>query len=268
MSEFDAYFDANRELWNQRTLVHKDSSFYNLSGFKKGEPALTPIELKEVGSVKGKSLLHLQCHFGMDSLDWVRKGARVTGVDISDTAIREAESLSREMNLDARFVCCNVLDTAEHVEEAFDIVFTSYGTIGWLPDLVPWANMIASKLKPGGFFYLAEFHPVVWMFDDEFTHIQYAYENREIIVTENQGTYTDREADIKGREYSWNHSISEVLNALLIAGLRLEFFNEHMYSPYPCFRNMVETTPGKWEIRGMEGKLPMVYSLRAVKPLK
>ncbi len=260
------YFDANRELWNQRTTVHRDSDFYNLAGFKTGDTVLTSIELNELGDVRGKSLLHLQCHFGMDSLDWARRGAKVTGVDLSDAAIAEATKLNEELGLDAHFVCCNVLDTSQYVPGQFDIVFTSYGTIGWLPDLKPWATMIAEKLKPGGTFYIAEFHPVVWIFDDEFTHIAYSYENREVIVTESQGTYTDRNADIKAKEYSWNHSISEVLNALVGAGLKLEFFNEHMYSPYPCFRNVVEFEKGKWHIKGLEGKIPMVYSLKATKP--
>jgi len=165
------YFQANKELWNQRTTVHLDSAFYNLEGFKKGETVLTPIELSELGEVKGKTMLHLQCHFGMDSLDWARRGAGVTGVDLSDTAISEAQKLNAEMGLDASFVCCNVLDTSAHVPGQFDIVFTSYGTIGWLPDLQPWAQVVAEKLKPGGLFYIAEFHPVVWMFDDEFTRI-------------------------------------------------------------------------------------------------
>ena len=265
MEHHQEYFEANKELWNQRTAVHLDSSFYNREGFKKGETVLTPIELRELGEVKGKTLLHLQCHFGMDSLDWARRGARVTGVDLSDKAIQEAQQLNAEMGLDARFVCCNVLDTAAHVPDQFDIVFTSYGTIGWLPDLVPWAQMIAEKLKPGGIFYIAEFHPVVWMFDDDFTRIAYSYENREVIITENQGTYTDRNADIKGKEYSWNHSISEVLNALTGAGLQLKQFNEFMYSPYPCFRNVIEFEPGKWHIKGLEGKIPMLYSLMATR---
>ena len=265
MTGNEKYFEANRDLWNQRTMVHKDSSFYNLAGFKAGETVLTPIELNELGDVNGKTLLHLQCHFGMDSLDWARRGAIVTGIDLSDAAIEEAQRLNEELGLHANFVRCNVLDTAVFVKGEFDIVFSSYGTIGWLPDLVPWAKMIAEKLKPGGLFYLAEFHPVLWMFDDDFTRIQYSYENRELIITENQGTYTDRNAAITGKEYSWNHSISEVLNALIGAGLQLGLFNEHMYSPYSCFRNMVETEKGKWHIKGMEGKLPMVYSLRAIK---
>jgi SAM-dependent methyltransferase len=265
MEDHNQYFEANKNLWNQRTAVHKDSEFYNLAAFKAGENILTPIELNEVGDVKGKSLLHLQCHFGMDTLNFSRMGAKCTGVDLSDDAIKLAQEINDDLKLDAKFVCCNVLDTSEYVKEQFDIVFTSYGTIGWLPDLKPWAKMIAQRIKPDGFFYIAEFHPVMWMFDDDFTHIKYAYENQEVIVTENEGTYTDRNADIKGKEYSWNHSISEVLNALVGAGLKIEFFNEHMYSPYPCFRNTVETEKGKWHIKGMEGKLPMVYSLKAVK---
>ena len=265
MENYSGYFEANKELWNQRTVVHKDSSFYNLAGFKNGETVLTPIELKELGDVGGKTMLHLQCHFGMDSLDWARRGALVTGVDLSDNAIQEATQLNKELGLNARFVCSNVYDTSLHVKEFFDIVFTSYGTIGWLPDLQPWANMIAERLKPGGVFYMADFHPVLWMFDDDFTHIQYSYENKEVIITESEGTYTDRNADIKAKEYGWNHSISDLLNALIQAGLKINSFNEFMFSPYPCFRNTVEVEKGRWHIKGLEGKIPMMYSLKAVK---
>ena len=275
----DQYFEANKDLWNQRTAVHKDSAFYGLAGFKQGTNSLTPIELGEIGDVKGKSLLHLQCHFGMDTMSFSRMGAKCAGIDLSDDAIKLAKEVNEELKLDAKFICCNVYDllnehrsiskapTLEGFGEAglFDIVFTSYGVIGWLPDLDKWARVIVEKLKPGGIFYMAEFHPVVWMFDDGFTHIKYHYDNREVIITENEGTYTDRNADIKGKEYSWNHSLSEVLNALINAGLKIEYFNEHMYSPYPCFRNVVETEKGKWHIKGMEGKIPMVYSLKATK---
>lgn len=114
----------------------------------------------------------------MDSLDWARRGAVVTGVDFSDIAIKEAIQLNNELALTASFVCCNVYDTSDYVSEIFDIVFTSYGTIGWLPDLKPWATVIADRLKQGGVFYMADFHPVVWIFDDDFTHIKYSYENK------------------------------------------------------------------------------------------
>ena len=265
MSDQEKYFEANKSIWNQRTSVHKDSSFYNLEGFKGGKNSLAPIEISEIGEVKGKSLLHLQCHFGIDTMSFSRIGAKCTGIDLSDEAICLAQSINRDLSLDAKFICCNVYDTPEYLQEKFEIVFTSYGVLGWLPDLKQWARIISERLKPGGFFYIAEFHPVLWMFDEEFTHVKYYYDNRELIITENEGTYTDRHAEIKGKEYSWNHSISEVLNALIEAGLKIEFFNEHYYSPYPCFRNTVESEPGKWHIRNMEGKLPMVFTLKAAK---
>jgi len=263
----EEYFNANQQLWNQRTMVHKDSSFYNLKGFKAGENVLTPIELNELGDVSGKKMLHLQCHFGMDSLNWARLGAIVTGVDLSDVAIKEAKQLTNELEMQATFICSNVYDLKNHLHEKFDIVFTSYGTIGWLPDLDKWASIIAHYLKPGGIFYIAEFHPVVWMFDDDFSHIKYFYDNREVIVMENEPTYTDNPDQIKisGKEYSWNHSISEVVNALINAGIRVTGLNEYMYSPYPNFSNSVETEKGKWHIKGMEGKIPMVYTIRGVR---
>lgn len=266
-NQFDQYFKANKELWNQRTAIHKDSSFYNLAGFKAGENVLTPIELTELTDVKEKTMLHLQCHFGMDSLNWVRLGVDVTGIDLSDEAIKEANQLNDELGMNAKFICSNVYDLKEQLDEKFDIVFTSYGTIGWLPDLDKWADIISHYLKPGGTFYIAEFHPVVWMFDDEFTHIKYYYNNRELIVTENQGTYTDKEekSDIRVKEYSWNHGLSEVFTVLIKAGLVIESFNEYMYSPYPCFSNTVEIEKGQWQIKGMEGKIPMVYSILAKK---
>lgn len=272
MSKYNKFFEANRDLWNKRTVIHKDSVFYDLASFKSGENVLTPIELSELGEVKGKSMLHLQCHFGMDSLNWARLGANVTGIDFSDEAIKEAKKLNDELGMHATFICSNVYDLKKELNEKFDIVFTSYGTIGWLPDLDKWAEIISHNLKPGGIFYIADFHPALWMFDDEFTHIKYSYDNKEVIVTESQGTYTDRNADIKAKEYGWNHSISEILNALINQGLKIRHFNEFMYSPYPCFNNTVEFEKacptnrwGKWHIKGLEGKIPMVYSIIAKK---
>ena len=267
MSNLDSYFQANRELWNKRTAVHKDSSFYDRAGFKNGMNVLTPIELAELGEVKGKTMLHLQCHFGMDSLSWAKMGAKVTGMDLSDVAIDEAKKLNEELGLDAEFICCNVYDLEKNLDKTFDIVFTSYGVVGWLPDLDKWAGIISRFLKPGGIFYIAEFHPVIWMFDDDFKEIKYHYDNQELIVVDSKGTYTDRDADIVAKEYSWNHSLSEVINALIRHGLKIELFNEHMYSPYPCFNNLIQGEDGNWRIRGMEGKIPMVYSLRARKEL-
>ncbi len=265
MENFDAYFDANRDGWNLRTEIHQDSEFYALAAWKQGKTSLQSIELGEVGDVKGKKLLHLQCHFGQDTLSWARLGAEVTGCDLSDKAIDLAGQLAREMDLPARFVCCNVLHLRDYLDGEFDIVFTSYGTIGWLPDLEPWAAVVSHFVKQGGFFYIADFHPVMWMMDDNMEHLHYPYHNAGVIETEQTGTYADREADIRYKEYGWNHSLSEVINSLIRHGLRVEFLNEYNYSPYNCFPKMVQGEDGHYRIQGLEGVLPMVYTIKASK---
>lgn len=259
------YFESNKKLWNARTPFHASSEFYNVSDFKKGKTSLKNIELDEMGDVKGKSLLHLQCHFGMDTLSWARKGAKATGIDISDEAIKLARELNDELHLDTKFVCSNVYDLKEHLDEKFDIVFTSYGTIGWLPDLDKWADIVSHFLKKGGTFYIADFHPVLWMFDDLFQQIIYPYFNKGVIRTEIPGTYADRDADIHSVEYGWNHSMSEIFGSLLKHGLKITAFNEYPYSPFNCFRNMVERGDGNYRLRNFDEKLPMVFSIKAVK---
>lgn len=257
--------EANRHAWNIRLEAHKNSAFYDVEGWKKGKNSLTEIELRELDDVSGQKLLHLQCHFGQDTLSWARLGADVTGCDLSDAAIDYARQLADEVGIKAQFVCCNVFDLPQHLEGQFDIVFTSYGVIGWLPDLEPWAAVIAHFLKPGGVFYMAEFHPIVWMLDEKMEFIKYAYHNAGVIESEQVGTYADRYADLQYKEYGWNHSLSEVLNALLRHGLQLEFFNEHPFSPYDCFDKTVRGADGNYRIQGLEDKIPMVFSLRARK---
>jgi len=261
------YFSANKASWNKRTGIHKDSAFYDLDSFKNGKTALTPIELKELGNVKDKTLLHLQCHFGMDTLSWEREGSFVTGVDLSDEAIGLKGSITAELGMKARFICSNVYDLKEQLEEKFDIVFTSYGTIGWLPDLDRWAGVISHFLKPGGVFYIADFHPALWMMDDEFEYIKYSYFNKDVITEDTQGTYTDRDAPIRSTEYNWNHPFSEILTALMSNGMQITQFHEFPYSPYNCFSKMEQGPDGMWRIQGMDEKLPMMYSIKAVKKM-
>ena len=273
MSDYENYFAANKISWNKRTGIHKDSAFYDLAGFKKGKTSLNKIELEELGSVKGKSLLHLQCHFGMDTLSWEREGAEVTGVDISDEAIALAKATAGSLGMKAEFVCANIYDlddpqkVPELKDKKFDIVFTSYGTIGWLPDLDRWATIVSHFLKPAGVFYIADFHPALWMMDEHFKHIKYNYFNTEVIAEENTGTYTDRNAPISSAEYNWNHPFSEILNALTGHGLQIVHLNEFPFSPYPCFNDLEKGTDGMWRIKGLDEKLPMMYSIKAVKTL-
>ena len=261
------YFDTNRDLWNRLAEINSKSKFYDLEGFKAGESSLAPVELEEVGEVKGRSLLHLQCHFGMDTLSWARLGAKVTGVDFSDEAIRLARSLADEMKLDARFVCSNIYDLPEALDEKFDIVFTSYGVLSWLPDLKRWAKIVSHFLKPGGAFYIVEFHPFVYMLDEETGgSFQYSYfYSPEPLVLEITDSYADRSAVLSQTEYSWIHSMSDVINPLIEAGLRLEFVREFPYSTYDCFKFVEQTGPRQFRVRGRKVDVPMMFSIRAIK---
>ncbi len=265
MEIYQSYFEENKKSWNKRTAVHKDSEFYDLAAFKKGKSSLTKIELEELGDVKGKSLLHLQCHFGMDTMSWERAGASCVGVDLSDEAINLAKEINAELNLKTEFVCSNVYDLKGQLNKKFDIVFTSYGTIGWLPDLDKWAEIVAHFLKPGGIFYIADFHPTLWMMDENFEKIKYNYFNTEVITEEVSGTYSDRDAPIRSTEHGWNHPFSEIFNALIKQGLQIQQFNEYPYSPYNCFNNLEKGADDMYRIKGMDEKMPMMYSIKAIK---
>ncbi len=262
------FFDTNRELWDAKTGVHLQSAFYDLEGFKAGKNSLNQIELDDIGSqIKGSEILHLQCHFGQDSLSMARMGARVTGVDLSPKAIKAANELRDELQLDAEFIVSNLYDLPKHLDRKFDLVFTSYGTITWLPDLQKWANIIAHFLRPGGLFYIADFHPTFYMFDFPSQQIQYHYFNPgQPYIEDTQGTYADRDANIQHREYFWTHSLSEVITPLLQAGLELETFKEFPYSPYNCFENMVERPEGGFVFRGPSVLIPHVFSLKMRQP--
>jgi len=259
------YIEVNRELWDAKTKHHVASAFYDNEGFIKGRSSLNEVELALLGDVKGKTILHVQCHFGQDTLSLARLGAKATGADFSGEAIDTARKLNDQLSLDAQFICSDVYKLPEVLDEQFDMVYTSYGVIGWLPDMDKWARVIANQLRPGGRLVFVEFHPIVWTFDNEFKYIQYSYFNREPIIETLSGTYADRGADIKHKEIGWNHDLAEVLQALINAGLSLTSFCEYDYSPYNCFANTVEIAPGKFQVKGLEGKIPMLYSLTAVK---
>ncbi|MFL1013154.1 class I SAM-dependent methyltransferase [Flavisericum labens] len=259
------YFETNKQTWNQKVKAHAESDMYNLEAFKQGKSSLMPYELEALGNVDGKLLLHLQCHFGQDTLSWSRMGAICTGVDISNEGIKLAKNLNDELQLNTRFVCCNVLETSKYVKDQFDIVFTSYGVIGWLPDLKPWGKMIAERLKVGGMFFMAEFHPIVWMFDnlEEPPKMKYGYMQDEVIYEEYEGTYANEDAKITSKEYGWNHGLSEVVNALTEAGLHIEYLNEYNESPYNVLPNLTETENGMFVLK--DKLYPLIFSLKATK---
>ena len=260
---------VNSRDWNDAVAVHRASAFYDVAGFKTGAVKLNALERGEVGDVSGKSLLHLQCHFGMDTLSWARLGASVTGMDYSEQAIRAAGELAAECGLEGRFICCNLYDLPAHLDGQFDIVYTSYGVLCWLPDLREWARIAASYVKPGGFFYIAEFHPFAYVFDDESDHLAYRYPyfQTQPIRWELAGTYTGPEDKLdKHVDYEWTYRLGEVMTALIDAGLRLEFVHEHPFTVYPQLPFLEKTGPMRWGFPGDAQPIPLMFSLKAHKP--
>jgi len=262
--------EANRKMWDEFVSINSRSEMYQLEEFKKGLIKLNSLERTEVGDVKGKSLLHLQCHFGMDTLSWARLGAKVTGMDFSPRGIELAQSLSKELNIPARFICCNLYDLPEHLDEQFDIVYTSYGVLCWLPDILRWARIVAQYLNPGGFFYMAEFHPFEYVFDDDRDvkelKVRYPYFQEGPLEFEADGSYSDPVIKIEPhKEYEWTHGIGEVITSLIDAGLHLDFLHEF---PYACFADlpfMEKGEDGYWRLPKGMPEIPLIYSVKASK---
>lgn len=262
-------FEAqNRAWWNERVPYHVESDFYDIEKFKQTRDSLMPIEIREVGDVSGKSLVHLQCHFGQDTLSWAARGAQVTGVDFSEPAITAARALAQSMDLPAEFVLSDVYHAPLALKnKTFDVVFTSYGTIYWLQDLKRWAQAIRALLKPGGFFYIAEFHPFLYVFSEndlDGLKLGYPYFDaaEPLELDEEPGSYANRAAPtLVNRHYGWQHGVGAILNALIGAGLQIEFFNEHREAVCAYFKSdKGRQADGFWRI---PYDLPQMFSIRA-----
>lgn len=266
----DTYSKANLDWWNEAVGVHAQGNTYGLESFKAGMSRLKYLEREEVGEVAGKSVLHLQCHFGLDTLSWARLGANVTGVDFSEKAIALARSLAEEEGLDATFVQSDIYDLPSALSRQFDIVYTSYGVIGWLPDLLPWGTIIARFLKPGGFFYIAEGHPFMWLLDDATSdfNVTHPYFSHDTMKEEGEGSYADRSAKMEHTvTYGWNHTFSEIFTSLLSAGLRIDFLHEF---PFCAWSNFPEMILGEDRFNRMKDPqknniIPMTFSLKATR---
>ncbi len=266
----DQYLRANRRYWDALVPFHAASAFYDLEGFKAGRITLQSLEREEVGPVEGKRLLHMQCHFGLDTLSWARLGARVTGVDFSERAIALGRELQEEVGMEATFLCVDVYDLPQVLQGDFDIVFTSYGVLFWLPDVPRWADVVARFVKPGGFFYLVEDHPIALMLENEDDpkdlEIAYPYFLPEVPLRfEYPGSYADPEADVSTPSYEWHHSLGEIVTSLLQAGLRLEFLHEFPFASWRRFPGMERDDAGRWWLQGVKEDLPLTFSLRARK---
>lgn len=256
------YLEVNKQWWDQHTESHFKSEFYKVDEFLAGNSSLKKIELKALGSVKGKSLLHLQCHFGQDTISWSRMGAIVTGVDLSSQAIAYAKQLAAQLETDAQFFESDVQSMQHLALEPFDIVFTSYGTVSWLSDLDAWAQTIYQHLKFGGKFCIADFHPMFYVLDWNTLALSYDYFDRTdgYLETE-EGSYADEKSGIAGKSYYFPHSIASIMNSLLKAGLKLEDFQEYDYSPYNLSKQMQQRAAEEFVFSGLYVSFPYVFSL-------
>lgn len=263
------YLLANRDNWNAVTPIHVASDFYDVPAFKAGRCTVYDMERAEVGDVAGKDLLHLQCHFGLDTLSWARLGARVTGVDFSDVAIAQAKALAAEIGVAARFVCSDIYALRENLHEQFDVVYTSQGVLCWLPDLMEWGRIAAHFLRPGGVLYIHEFHPIGMFYQPQGTVAPLegeTYSRREVPkFYQEQGTYADLTADICMPEYEWSYSLGEVVTAIASAGLRIEFLREFDHCAYPATPSLERRADGFWYYPDNVSGIPLMFSIRATK---
>ncbi|MFF0445865.1 class I SAM-dependent methyltransferase [Streptomyces sp. NPDC004609] len=264
--------DANRSNWDERVPIHMASDFYDLGSFRSGKDALRDFEIAEVGGVEGRKLLHLQCHIGLDTLSWARRGAaQVVGLDFSEPAVESARSLAAELGFGpdrAAFVAADVYDAAEAVpDSSYDIVYTGVGALNWLPDITRWAETAASLVAPGGFLYLAEFHPLTDVLDDETgSAVVHDYFSRDAWVEEIPGTYADRDAETRhNRTVEWQHPIGEVVSAIVAAGLRLDFLHEHDVSLFGRFDTLTRHDDGFYRFPADRPRIPLMYSLKATR---
>lgn len=265
---------ANLAMWDETVDIHYRSEFYGVERFKGGWSSLEVMEPGEMGSVEGKSLLHLQCHFGMDTLSWARKGATVTGLDFSPAAIEAARKLSAESGVPGRFIESELYDAPNVLDEKFDIVYTGIGALCWLPDIRTWAKIVSHFLKPGGFLYILEGHPMMWTLDDDTPenpmHISWPY--FETDEPQNPEGWDDGEDYAQTgeklqntRTYNWGHGLGEIVTALIDEGLRIEFLHEHKECAWQAYPWMVKGDDDLWRVPNHPDRLPLMWSTRAVK---
>jgi SAM-dependent methyltransferase len=272
------WLENNRAQWDERVPLHVASEFYDQSALKAGAGILYPVEEAELAALfpdglEGKRILHLQCHFGADTLVLAQRGATVVGVDFSKPAVQQARALAAEVGLAdrSRFIEANVYELRHMLPEpeSFDLVYTTWGTIGWLPDVKEWAKLIAWYLKPGGQLYYADGHPTAWVFDDgegELPRFDVPYGTEGVLEFDDGLTYADESvATEHTKSFEWMHPLSSTVTALLDAGLRLDFLHEHFEVPYRMFAGLElgDDRMYRWPDRKW---LPLAVSLAATNP--
>ena len=268
----DERLTANRASWDDRTDIHLRSEFYDVEGWLRDERGPRPREIEVLGDVSGLRLLHLQCHFGLDTLQWARAGARVTGLDFSSAAIDSARDIAQRAGLAdrAEFVCSNVYDAVSALGNAtFDVVYVSLGALCWLPNVEQWAAQVGALVTPGGRFYIHDVHPLAWALadDDSFVLEHTYFEEEAPFVDDSAETYTDAERPlVQRRSYEWNHSIGEIVTALIGHGLRVDWLAEHDWTVWPRWEWLERGADGNWHPPAGKARAPLTFSVLATRP--
>jgi 2-polyprenyl-3-methyl-5-hydroxy-6-metoxy-1,4-benzoquinol methylase len=265
----DDWLQLNRAWWDERAPAHAASGYYDVPGFLAGKDSLRAFEPEEVGDVRGKRLLHLMCHIGLDTLSWARRGAAVTGLDFSRAALDTAVSLAERAGIgSARFVAAEIGDADRALAgETFDVVYTGAGVMQWIPDVDSWARTVAALVAPGGFFYIADYHPFPDGFDivdGEVRGLRHGYLDHGPWAERAPGSYTGPAGTAANTFIKWNHHIGSVVNALAAAGLRIEFLHEYDFTDAP-WDGLERGEDGLWRIPADRFPIPLMFSLRAAK---
>lgn len=260
---------ANQVFWDEVAPVHYKA--YDLEKLRKGEWHFDEIQKRELPNLKGKSVLHLMCHIGADSLSMVTEGAKVTGIDISEQSLKWARQLSIETGLEAKFIQSNIYDLKDNLDEQFDVVYTSQGVIIWLKDIDEWGKIVAHYLKPGGTFYIMDTHPIVMGSEydnNKCFKVSYDYFGRKKALhwDEEWPDYADENYIPKNSSYEWNWPLSDIVNALIKAGLQINFLNEYPQLFYKGYPGMQKAKDGWWYLPELEEQFPLIFTIGATKP--
>jgi SAM-dependent methyltransferase len=267
---------VNREVWDEHAALHASgATSYPVEAFKAGRAGLRPNTPDDLGDVRGKRMLHLQCHFGMDSLMWVRQGAIVTGVDFSPVGIAEAKKLSEETGLVTEFIEADVCALPDRLSGEFDLVVNYFGVLPWVGDLRKWARGISRCLKSGGVFYLADCHPIALAMevaDGELVPwpcVDYFGDGKAVRYESLSGTYAAPSAETRHNvSYQWPHSLQEIIGSLIEAGMRIEYLHEFPYTYYEKYSGEGEKIMWQderewWRLIKGDGFVPLMFSIQA-----
>ncbi|MFD0375758.1 class I SAM-dependent methyltransferase [Streptomyces sp. NPDC127112] len=256
---------VNRAAWDLRTAVHLQSDFYPVDRVRAGQSTLHPPELALAGDVRGLRLLHLQCHFGLDTLSWARLGAEATGIDFSPAAVSAARTLAEETGLPARFECADVL-ALDAPGTPYDLAVTTYGVLCWLDDLDRWARAVHRVLRPGGRLVLVEFHPLLEaLHPGRLSGAGGYFPGAPPQAVWTEGTYTDPSAPIRYPEYRWQHPVGSVVAALVGAGMEVIGLREYPHCSYRLFDELDTCADGLWSDASAPGRLPYMYAITATR---